>query len=173
MRDRAIEAVRILNEFVGDLVAGTMGLLHFESQAVVSTLNNKNTSLILRRMCISYLVITLSKWVELFERYKAVFPQDAKQACRGLEREIRRRNIRDFRNTVVGHVWDRNLKRPLSRSEVDARLARTFAGSEQDFLLWINNPNDNSFPKTVVSVCEHTRNRIMESFDLKAVDLFP
>lgn len=123
VRPKAIEAVRILNDFVGDLVAGTRSMEVFESPGFSSKIG-ANTQLILRRMCLSHLVVTLSKWAELYDSYKAVIPSETRAACLKLRKEIDARGIRDFRNTVVGHIWDSELKRPLMRSEVDTRLAK-------------------------------------------------
>jgi len=73
LKAKAIEAFRILNSFVGDLVAGTRSLELFESPGFSSRLD-QNVQRVLRRMCLSHLVITLSKWAELYDRYKGVKP---------------------------------------------------------------------------------------------------
>ena len=171
-RERAIEAYRILNEFVGDLVAGTRTLEIFESPGFTSQIQ-ESTLVTLRRMCLSHLVITMSKWAELYDHYKAVIPADAKTACRDLRKETDRRGIRSFRNSVVGHIWDSKLKRPLTTAEIDSRLAVVLGASQASFLAWINNPAANRFPDTVVSICEQTRNRIGEANGITASELFP
>jgi hypothetical protein len=168
---KAIEAFRMLNDFVGDLVAGTRSLAVFESPGFASKIG-ENTQLILRRMCLSHLVVTLSKWAELYDRYKAVIPNGAREACLGLRKEIDARGIRDFRNTVVGHIWDGTLKRPLMRSEVDARLAQVLGDSQQSFLAWINNPLCNEFPKTVVAICAAAREGIRAEHGLNETEIF-
>lgn len=71
VRIKAIEAYRILNDFVGDLVAGTRGLEIFELPGFASQIG-ANTQLVLRRMCLSHLVVTLSRWSELYDRYISV-----------------------------------------------------------------------------------------------------
>jgi hypothetical protein len=171
VRTKAIEAFRILNDFVGDLVAGTRSLEVFESPGFASKIG-ENTQLILRRMCLSHLVVTLSKWAELYDRYKAVIPNETRAACLELRKEIKTRGIRDFRNTVVGHIWDSKLKRPLMRSEVDTRLAQVLGDNQQPFLLWINNPPDNVFPKTVVAICEAAREGIRAQHGLNDSEIF-
>jgi len=170
-RMKAIEAFRMLNDFVGDLVAGTRSLEVFESPAFASKLG-ENTQLILRRMCLSHVVVTLSKWAELYDRYRAVIPNGQREACLSLRKEIDTRGIRDFRNAVVGHIWDDTLKRPLVRSEVDERLARVLGDSQQAFLAWINNPVSNDFPKTVVAICEAARESIRAEHGLNDAELF-
>ena len=172
MKARAIEAYRILNEFVGDLVAGTRTLELFESPGFASKIK-ESTLVTLRRMCLSHLVITLSKWTELYDFYKSVIPADAKDACLKLRKEIDRRGIREFRNSVVGHIWHKKLKRPLTASEIDSRLEAVFLGASQaTFLEWVSNRVTNRFPETVVSICEHTRNRIGEESGLMKSEIF-
>lgn len=171
MRTKAIEAYRILNDFVGDLVAGTRSLDVFESPLLASKIG-PNTHLVLRRMCLSHLVITLSKWAELYDTYKAVFPSGTRAACLELRKQIKNRGIRDFRNTIVGHIWDSKLKRPLTRTEVDARLAQVLKDSQQSFLTWINDPAGNVFPKTVVAICEAAREGIRAEHGLNDSEIF-
>jgi hypothetical protein len=171
VRPKAIEAVRILNDFVGDLVAGTRSMEVFESPGFSSKIG-ANTQLILRRMCLSHLVVTLSKWAELYDSYKAVIPSETRAACLKLRKEIDARGIRDFRNTVVGHIWDSELKRPLMRSEVDTRLAKVLGDDEQSFLIWINSPTDNVFPKTVVAICEAVRDGIRSEYGIENSEIF-
>ena len=172
VKAKAIEAVRILNEFIGDLVVGTRSLELFESPAISSRIK-PNTGLALWRMCLSHLVITLSKWAELYDRYKAIIPRDARQACEDLRNEINMRGIQKFRNTIVGHIWDKRLRRPLTRSEVDTRLATVLGQSQESFVKWINDPKNNIFPNTVVSICTYTRDRIQTEHSLKNSDIFP
>jgi len=161
----------MLNDFVGDLVAGTRSLELFESPDFASKIG-ANTQLILRRMCLSHLVVTLSKWAELYDRYKAAIPDATRETCLSLRKEIEARSIRDFRNTVVGHIWDSKLGRPLRRSEVDTRLASVLRGDQQAFLAWINSPSDNVFPKTVVAICEATREAIRVEHGLGDSEIF-
>jgi hypothetical protein len=169
-RLRAAEACRLLNEFVGDLVAGTRSLDLFEAPAFASKID-ANTRVILRRMCLSHLVVTLSKWAALYDGYKAVIPSDVRAECQELRRAIVGRGIREFRNKVVGHIWDDTLKRPLSRAEIDMALARVLGGSLQSFLVWINNPKVNA-SASVVTICESVRDRISTEHSLTDSEIF-
>jgi hypothetical protein len=171
VRPKAIQAYRILNDFVGDLVAGTRSLEVFESPAFASKIG-ANTQLVLRRMCLSHLVVTLSKWAELYDKYKALIPSQTRAACLELRKEVEKRGIRDFRNTVVGHIWDSKVRRPLTRAEVDTRLALVLGDSQQSFLTWINDPAGNVFPKTVVAICEAARERIRAEYRLNDSEIF-
>ncbi len=170
MRKKAIEAYGLLNDYVGDLVAGTRSLELVETSPLFANVSPSMRA-ILRRMCLSHLVITLSKWVELYDRYGAIFPDDVHEACRNLRKELDRRGIRNFRNTVVGHIWDKKLQRPLTVSEIESRLASIIGDGLESFRAWINNPTANWFPETVVAVCERVRDRIGEQNGLGPADL--
>ena len=122
-------------------------------------------------MCISHLVITLSKWAELYDLYVAIFPSDVRDVASKLKRELDRRHVRSFRNTVVGHVRDAKLGRPLTADEIENRLKSVIGDSLESFQGWINNPAKNVFPETVVAICEHIRDRIAEDNGLGPNDL--
>ncbi len=170
MRAKAVEAFRFLNEYVGDLVAGTRSLELFETSPLFANVSG-SMRLILRRMCLSHLIVTLSKWGEVYDRYKDVLPSDALQACREVRQELDRRGVRHFRNTVVGHIWDNKLGRPLTASEVESRLATVIGNDLASFRTWINNPAGNEFPNTVVAVCERARDRLGEQHGFGSADL--
>ncbi len=77
MRDQAIEACRLLNDFVGDLIAGTrvpdaLANMGFEDRVLR----------VCYRMCFSHLILTLAKFIELYERYQRTFPENARIECR-------------------------------------------------------------------------------------------
>ncbi|MBU4589442.1 MAG: hypothetical protein KKG01_00735 [Candidatus Omnitrophica bacterium] len=145
MRDKAIEACKLLNQYVGDLVATARSLQLFESQESFPRLKNE-LRLSLRRMCLSYLIITLSKWGELYSKYKTVIPKDLRQSCRALYQNIQCKGIIDFRNSVVGHIWDKKHKRPLLSLEIENRLKKMFDGNMDSFVKWINDSKNNIFP---------------------------
>jgi len=170
-RGRAIEAARLLNEFVGDLVVGTRTLDLLEAPNIKSIVTDAFRTT-MTRMCVSHLVVTLSKWQELYDRYKALIPSDVREACRDLRKELERRDVRGFRNKAAGHIWDSDTKRPISGSEVDSRLATIYDGNFEHFLLWINDPDSNQFPHNVVAIVEHVRNRLRAEFNITDADLF-
>lgn len=163
---KASEAYRLLNEYLGDLIVGIRILELFEKSSLF-TRQSTSMRVLLRRMCLSHLVLTLAKWGELYDRYKAVFPSDVRDACRKLKKEIDRRGVRNFRNTVVGHSRDDKLRRPLTVAEINDCLGAIIGDSIESFSAWINNPTTNNFPETVVAICERVRDRIAEENGLK------
>jgi hypothetical protein len=95
-----------------------------------------------------------------------VIPDDCRDACKGLLREVTRRNIQTFRNTFVGHIWDKEKNRPLTEDEIEAAANTIVEGDEEAFVAWCNDVSANEFPNTVVSIVEHTRDRILEKYEL-------
>ena len=90
-----------------------------------------------KRICISHLVLALSKFDEFYERFLQVIPSPHRQTCKGLLREIRRKGALDFRNKCVGHIWDKERQRPLLHSEIMNRLDLLTGGDIGGFLNWI------------------------------------
>lgn len=166
MKERAIEASKLLNQFLGDLSATTQALILFESPSRFPKLNVENR-LSLRRMCISHLIVTLSKWNELYEHYKNVFPKDKdiENNLKALYKKIKNSGIIDFRNSIIGHVWHDKLNRPLSSSEVE-KLSKNIYTDLETFIKWIDNPKNNKFPNTVTSICAHLRDKIMDNYKI-------
>jgi hypothetical protein len=66
-RERAVEAVRLLDYFLMDLITGTRILGIFESPALASKIT-PHMGVALNRVAISHLIVTLSKWTEFYQR---------------------------------------------------------------------------------------------------------
>lgn len=165
-REFAIQAVDILNDFIGDCVVSVMVLIEY--RRVLSDDETQVTSLIaVNKMCLSYLIITLNKWLEFYDKYLNVLPNNLRQECKALTREIKRRKVVEFRNKCVGHIWDKSTKRPLYNSEINERLGNIIGDSISDFLYWINNPDGNEYPKTVVSIIEAVRDQLVKNYSIK------
>ena len=62
-KERAIQAWRLLNDFVGDIVAATRVSEVVEQARIL----NERALRVTNRMCFSHLIITLSKWAELYD----------------------------------------------------------------------------------------------------------
>ena len=92
MRVKAVEAFRFLNDYVGDLVAGTRSVELFETSPFFANVSD-SMRVMLRRMCLSHLVVTLSKWGEVYDRYRDVFPDDVLQPYRDLLKLIRKEAV--------------------------------------------------------------------------------
>ena len=85
---KAREAFRLANDLHLELIAGTKVFDYFQKQfslkrppEVVETGT--------RRMCFWYLINTLSKWMEYYELYKSVIPDDVKMDAKILHMKTR------------------------------------------------------------------------------------
>ncbi len=117
-----------------------------------------------RKICLFHLVLGLSKFEEFYRRFHQVILSKHRDACKGLVREIERKGVIDFRNSCVGHIWDKKLKRPLVHSEIMERFEHITEGNVSAFLDWINNPRGNTYPSTVVSIVETVRDALMAQY---------
>ena len=171
-RQDAIHAFHILNYFVGDLVAASQVRRLFQSPGVTSKVS-RTTVACVNRMSLAYLFLTLDKWTEFYDRFHHVIPDDCRAECKSLLKEVRRRKIKGFRNTFVGHIWDKKLERPLTGPEIEAAAEAIVEGDQDAFSAWCNNHERNEYPDTVVSIVERTRDRLRQDFDLTEGELFP
>jgi hypothetical protein len=168
-RERAIEAWRLLNDILLDLLTGSRALELFDSPGW-TRLIREGTAIGFRRMALFHIIITLSKWAEFHGSYGDLLPKEVQLACRDLKRSLDRRGIRRFRNSVVGHIFDREGRRLLTRDEIEARVNRLLENDLEAFLLWLNNPKNNEFPSTFVSVCEAVRRSIEHQYQVSRAE---
>ena len=171
MKEKAIEACRILNEFVLDLITGVKCIELFESPAVQAKASQE-TNLGMTRLCFFHLIITLSKWIEFYNKYQSLLPNKNRKVCKNLKKEIEKREIGLFRNKFVGHIWDKDCDRPLTKEESDAYIVKINGGDKAAFLGRINKLNA-PYPTTVVSISERVRDELEKQYSLTHRDLFP
>ncbi|HXG52182.1 MAG TPA: hypothetical protein VNN77_12355 [candidate division Zixibacteria bacterium] len=162
----------MLNEFVGDLVIASRAMGWLDARALQSKVSHE-FKVTVHRMCIWHLVATLSKWQEVYDCYHELFPKDVREASRELRKELERRGVRDFRNTVVGHILDKKTKKPMTKADIDKKLSKIFNGDYEGFLLGVNTPGGNDFPKTVVSIVEQIGDRLTQEHSITPEELFP
>lgn len=170
--DDAVHAFHILNYFVGDLVAASQVRRLFQSPGVTSKIKPTTVACV-DRFSLGYLFLTLDKWTEFYDRFHHVIPDDCRAECKSLVKEVRRRKIKGFRNTFIGHIWDKKRGRPLTGTEIEAAADAIVEGDQDAFSTWCNNHEGNRYPDTIVSIVEHTRDRIREEFALTDAELFP
>ena len=166
----ARSAWRLSNELMQDLVAGTQVYWLLQKQLETRPAREPVPTAV-RRMCLAHLIIALSKWSELYKRYRDVISEEVSPVAKSLSREIEARGIIKFRNKVVGHVWDDELKRALTADEIEERLSQVLGGSVDEFLLWINNPTCPN-TNTVVGTLERVHDRIKSDWGFTKEDLF-
>jgi hypothetical protein len=163
-RARAVHAAGVLNDFIGDLVGGVRVFLDYDSLYRGQRIPLE-TMVSVQRITLSHLVLTLAKFVEFYDRFKTIVPAQHQDACKELARSIRSRGIVEFRDKIVGHLWDEKARRPLLHSEIMERLQSMTNGPLLEFLAWITDAR-NQYPKTVVSVVETVRDTIAVEYSL-------
>lgn len=169
-RERAIEALWILNDFIGDLICSTRAFDYFETPRFKAGASDE----VVRRynkMADAFIFITLAKWIEFYDRYEVVIPQEQRGACRRLRDELDKRGVREFRNKVVGHIWSKRHHRPLLPSEIEKLDKKITNGDANKFLKWINDPSNNCFDKTIVGTSEAVRDEIRRMWSLSEQEL--
>ena len=165
----AREAFRLANDLEMDLITGAQ--LYNHARAGFG-LSDPSVEVALKRICLFHTMITLSKWTELYESYKAVFPEVVRGVAKRLHKDITDRGIVQFRNTVVGHIRDQSLRRPLTTREVEERLAALTKNDIPAFFAWVSTPGmTEEFPDTVVATLERVRDEIRADFGLSDADL--
>lgn len=167
--DKARAAWRLGHELMQDLIAGTQAYWIFQRQLQARPAREPVPTAI-RRLCLMHLVIALSKWTELYKRYRAVISSKVGKDAKELVKVIEKRGIVAFRNKVAGHVWDDQTKRALTVQEIEERLSMVLGGDVDDFLKWINNPQESNVG-TVVGIIEKVCNQIQAKYGFTKEDL--
>ncbi len=164
------EAFRLASDLMMDLVAGTqtyyMLARRFDE---VPTPDHLRTAI--TRLCLFHTIITLSKWTEFYDRYKAIIPGDIRDTGKRLRKELDERGIVEFRNKVVGHIWDDDLRRALTNDEVEERLGVITKSNVAGLFAWVNDGRLEDNPNTAVGMIELVRDRIRQEYGLSDADL--
>ena len=161
-RDNAIDAVDVLNDVIVDLIAVTNVFIDYRQRLKEGKFSAEQMSTV-QKMCFSHLVLSFCKLLEFWERYHRLVPENHREVLKSLNAEIRKIGAKDFRNMVAGHIWDKKHQRPLRHSEIMLRLNGLIGKHADDFLYWINNPKNNTYPETIVSVVETIRDAIVQA----------
>ena len=166
------EAFRLANDLMTDLLTGGSAYVVFQ------TLFQRNADAVpdhvrtaATRLCLFHAVITLSKWVELYDRYKGVIPANVKEIAKQLRGEIYNRGIMAFRNKVVGHIWDDDQHRALTNAEVEERVSALAGSNVAAFLRWAAEPQSATNTTSPVAIIERVRDSIRDSYGLTDEDL--
>lgn len=165
-RTKAIDAVDVLTDLIGDLITGVMVLRVFLAEHQRGKLG-LGQMIGVQKMCMSYLALSLCKCIEFWKRYHDLVPAEDKPTYKALVTEITKNGVESFRNKCIGHIWDKEKKRPLMHSEVMQHLLALAHGQGLSaFLDWVNNPAGNTYPKTVVSIVESVRDKIASHYSI-------
>ena len=170
-RNSILDAIYVLNDLVNDLMAGTMVFENYQSRFTRGEFSQPGI-VVVQKMCVSHLILGLNKLCEFWEVFHQLVPAELRPEIKDLVSELQRRGIKEFRNTVVAHVWDRKRRRTPTQTEAIEQLNRISAGDPGGFLEWLNNPNDNAYPKTVVSIVQNLRDHLLALHGVNADEIF-
>jgi hypothetical protein len=90
VREKAVHAVDTLNDFIGDLIGGTM-LLRYWDIEVRAKRSPEILMVNVQKICVSHLVLALCKFVEFYDRFHQVIPLEHRKTCKALVREIKQK----------------------------------------------------------------------------------
>lgn len=164
MREKAIDAVDLLNDFDGDLITS----VNIFRDYIERNRSGKISDVVMptvQRMCLSSIILTLCKYNEFYDHYKTIIPKHSRSDARELKQKINKIKIVEFRNKCIGHIWNNETGAPLRHSEIMERLMVITEGKIQPFLDWINDPTQKK-ANTVVSIIEKIRDTIMDLFNI-------
>ena len=157
--DRHPEAVSILNTLILDTMVGLRSL------DIFSAIDDKrplsaNMRAGLTRLSTTHLVLALAKWMEFYERYKNLIPEKTAATAKTVYKDLKKRGVRDFRNKIVGHIWDKDVGKPISKEQRRKWLERLIGGDEATFNRWIYNPSATDRTSHIVGLTEEIRDAL-------------
>jgi hypothetical protein len=154
-----------------DLVAGRSVYVVLRTLFARQTTIPDSVETAAARLCLFHAIVSLSKWAELYDRYKDVIPDEVRDEAKRLRAEVVARGILEFRNKVVGHVWDLDRHRALSNAEIEERLQAITRSDVASFLDWAGNPEPDSTDESAALVIERVRDSIRNHYGLTDDDL--
>lgn len=157
--ERAVEAFRILNDFINDLICATKAFEYFETPQFKAGATD-HVIWVYNKMADSFLFLALAKWIEFYDHYQILIPAEVRPTCKQMRNELVQRGVREFRNKVVGHIWSKEHRRPLLPSEIEELDRKISKGDTKAFLKWINDPANNRLGATIVGTSEAVRDAI-------------
>jgi hypothetical protein len=147
------DACSVLEYLIHDLIVGPQ--LYDIFVDISKRANVKpETERAVRRMYVSYVILTLSKLSEFLGHYKSLIPDTLKHRCTALESELVRRKVRKLRNTFVGHIHKKDTGRPVDEVELNAAFNAATDNDLEAFLRWVFVPGNVNAPNTVVGLLE-------------------
>lgn len=164
-KERALSAVDLLNDFVGDFVTGTMVLAQFHAEHNAGSISSGQLAGV-NKMCLSHLVLGLTKWLEFYDKFHDLIPNELKDEAKQVIRKIEAGDVLAFRHKCVGHIWDKDTNRPLVNSEIIDRLNKIMNNDARAFLKWLNNTDSVAFSKSVAGMCEAMRDKIADAYGI-------
>jgi len=170
-RNLILNAIYVLNDIVDYLVAGTMVFRNYQMKFESGDFTQPGIVSV-QKMCVSHIVLGLSKLVEFWEYYHHLVPKELRPEVKATISKIQSRDLQQFRNTVVAHIWDKKLNRTRTQLEMIEQLNRISDNNPKAFLLWLNNPSGNVYPDNLVSIVQTLRDHLVKEHNVSAGEVF-
>ena len=158
IRETATDAIDILNDLMNEIMTGVdvyrcylegrkAGRVSFEAMASV------------QRLCFTNIILALNKIREFNKRYLRIVPQVHRAALIQLQENIVAREIPDFRDHCIGHIWNRKTNQPVKHSEIMNRLSVIVGAKPKTFVNWLHLTGRSD---TVADLLETVRDALMK-----------
>lgn len=169
-KSSVLDAIYVLNDLVDVLLAGTGVFESYQSRFARGECSQSGIVAV-QKMCVSHLILGLNKLCEFWKVFHHLVPAELRPEMKALVSKLQKPEVKEFRNTVVAHIWDKKRGRAPTQAEAMA-LLNQISGHPGSFLLWLNNPNDSAYPKTVFSIVKNLRDRLCELHGVRADEVF-
>jgi hypothetical protein len=179
-RDKAIEAVPLLNDLWSDIFAGD-GLFQLLEEHKIRFNSEAHLGYV-QRMVFFHLAMALCKLAEFHKHYTRYLPDECRPWLRDLNAEVERRGIREMRNKCIGHILDESTGAPLTPERINEMFARAVGvqgeirveeveQKSEQFYRWMRNKDSPGDLDTVMGRVMWLRNQIMQEHALSASDV--
>jgi hypothetical protein len=157
-------AINHLKELADNLLVAT----HVTNLAGIAGVRKELTLVQLApffRMTFCWIVISLWKIVELWNRFGVLATDEHKVEMRALVREIRARGVEAVRNKLAAHLLDRETKEPLMPEDAEALIKTEVMRNDMHaFFAWLVLLEEPTDPTTVAGKLLRFRADILRAF---------
>ncbi len=162
LRDRAVDAIDILNDLMNEIMTGVEVYNHYlvKHKAGIISFDGMASA---QRLCFTSIFLALNKIREFNRRYLRIVPEYYRVSLKELQDIIVERGIPDYRDHCIGHIWDSSANQPVKHSEVNRRLSVIIGGKTVDFLNWLHITGKT---ETVAGILEAVRDALMTEYSV-------
>ncbi|WP_445358545.1 hypothetical protein [Microbulbifer sp. ANSA005] len=121
---------------------------------------------LINRYIYSSLAITLNKVMELYEKYQAHIPSEARVRLKDSYNEFQDLGIKKYRNDYCGHIQNQKTKKPITDDEVDEHLKNIVGNrslSEIGQWIWDSSVDEHGASSCISGLLEHVANETQKS----------
>jgi hypothetical protein len=160
-RQDAEDAFNTLTELIGNIDGAIFTLAEALDSANDRTLDHM-MFVHIYRMTLSWVILSLAKTKELWERFGRLAGDETKVSMRAILKEIDARRIVSLRNKTIAHLLDKDTNQPMSPEKIQEGIAEMVRGDLKAFIHWVRHPEGG--PDGVTSVLRRFRDEIQTQF---------